>query len=87
MFLLSSRPREYLPKQEKLGRYRPGCFAEQFIAPAEFVWPIPDAISDEDAVTEFSQLAVSLHALWQSGTQIGDTVAVIGCSKEQQVCC
>jgi len=56
----------------------PGCFAERFVAPAEFVWPIPETISDEDAVT-IEPLAVSLHALWQSGAQIGDTVAVIGC--------
>jgi len=45
---------------------------------AEFVWAIPDSISDDDAVT-ITPLAVSLHALWQFGAQIGDTVAVIGC--------
>jgi threonine dehydrogenase-like Zn-dependent dehydrogenase len=56
----------------------PGCFAEQFVAPVEFVWPVHDSISDEDAVT-IEPLAVSLHALWQSGAQIGDTVAVLGC--------
>jgi L-iditol 2-dehydrogenase len=55
-----------------------GCFAEQFVAPAEFVWSVPDTVSDEDAVT-IEPLAVSLHALWQSGAQIGSTVAVIGC--------
>ncbi|HEY5912398.1 MAG TPA: alcohol dehydrogenase catalytic domain-containing protein [Verrucomicrobiae bacterium] len=61
-----------------LGMTVPGCFAKQVVAPAEFVWPIPDSISDEDAVT-IEPLTVSLHALWQSGAQIGDTVAVIGC--------
>lgn len=66
------------PNKKSLGVTIPGCFAEQFIAPAEYVWPIPDGISDEDAVT-IEPLAVSLHALWQSGNQIGDTVAVIGC--------
>ena len=66
------------PNKKSLGVTISGCFAEQFIAPAEYVWPIPDGISDEDAVT-IEPLAVSLHALWQSGNQIGDTVAVIGC--------
>lgn len=66
------------PNKKSLGVTVSGCFAEQFIAPAEFVWPISDEIADEDAVT-IEPLAVSLHALWQSGCQIGDTVAVVGC--------
>src|SRR6266540_3086752 len=66
------------PNKKSLGVTISGCFAEQFVAPSEFVWPIPETISDEDAVT-IEPLAVSLHALWQSGAQIGDTVAVIGC--------
>jgi 2-desacetyl-2-hydroxyethyl bacteriochlorophyllide A dehydrogenase len=66
------------PNKKSLGVTISGCFAEQFAAPAEFVWPVPETISDEDAVT-IEPLAVSLHALWQSGAQIGDTVAVLGC--------
>lgn len=66
------------PNKKSLGVNIPGCFAESFVAPAEFVWHIPDAISDQDAVT-IEPLAVSLHALWQSKAQLGDTVAVIGC--------
>jgi 2-desacetyl-2-hydroxyethyl bacteriochlorophyllide A dehydrogenase len=66
------------PNKKSLGVTIPGCFAKQFVAPAEFVWPVPDVISDEDAVT-IEPLAVSLHALWQSGAQIGDTIAVLGC--------
>ena len=66
------------PNKKSLGVTISGCFADQFVAPAEFVWPVPDTISDEDAVT-IEPLAVSLHALWQSGAQIGDTVAVLGC--------
>ncbi len=66
------------PNKKSLGVTISGCFAEQFTAPVEFVWPVPDTISDEDAVT-IEPLAVSLHALWQSGAQIGDTVAVLGC--------
>ncbi len=66
------------PDKKSPGVNIPGCFAESFIAPAEFVWPIPDTVSDEDAVT-IEPLAVSLHALWQSNAQMGDTVAVLGC--------
>ncbi len=66
------------PNKKSPGVTIPGCFAEQFTAPVEFVWPVADAISDENAVT-IEPLAVSLHALWQSGAQIGDTVAVLGC--------
>lgn len=66
------------PDKKSLGVTIPGCFAEQFVAPVEFVWPVPDSISDEDAVT-IEPLAVSLHALWQSGAQMGDTIAVLGC--------
>jgi L-iditol 2-dehydrogenase len=66
------------PNKKSLGVTIPGCFAEQFVAPAEFIWPVPDTISDEDAVT-IEPLAVSLHALWQSGARIGDTIAVLGC--------
>jgi len=66
------------PNKKSLGVTISGCFAEQFVAPSEFVWPVPETIADEDAVT-IEPLAVSLHALWQSGAQIGDTVAVLGC--------
>jgi L-iditol 2-dehydrogenase len=61
-----------------MGVNLPGCFAERALAPAEFVWPIPDTISDPDAVT-IEPLTVSLHGLLQSGVQKGDTVAVLGC--------
>ena len=66
------------PNKKSLGVTIPGCFAEQFVAPGEFIWPVPDTISNENAVT-IEPLAVSLHALWLSGAQIGDTVAVLGC--------
>jgi 2-desacetyl-2-hydroxyethyl bacteriochlorophyllide A dehydrogenase len=56
----------------------PGCFSEYATAPAEFVWPVPDTISDQDAVT-IEPLAVSLRGLFRSGAKPGDTVAVLGC--------
>lgn len=66
------------PNKQSPGVTVPGCFAERFAAPAEFVWAIPDTVSDVDAAT-IEPLAVSLHALRQSGARLGDTVAVLGC--------
>src|SRR5574340_1550176 len=60
------------PNKASLGGTIAGCFADQFVAPEEFVWPVPDAVGDADAAT-IEPLAVSLHALWQSGAQMGDT--------------
>lgn len=66
------------PHKASLGVSVPGCFADLFVAPAEFVWPVPDEISDADAVV-LEPLTVSLHALLMSNARLGDTVAVIGC--------
>jgi len=66
------------PNKASLGVSVPGCFADSFVAPAEFVWPVPDEISDADAVV-IEPLAVSLHALLLSQARLGDTVAVLGC--------
>ena len=65
-------------RKGSMGVNMPGCFSELFSAPAEFVWPVPDSISDRDAVA-IEPLTVSLHGLMQSGVQKGDTVAVLGC--------
>lgn len=61
-----------------MGVNLPGCYAAHVAAPAEFVWPLPEAISDQDAAT-IEPLAVSMHGLLQSGAQAGDTIAVLGC--------
>ncbi len=66
------------PNKQSMGIGTPGCFAEYVTAPAEFVWPLPDSISDLDAAI-IEPLAVSLHGLLQSGARAGDTVAVVGC--------
>jgi L-iditol 2-dehydrogenase len=65
-------------RKNSMGVNVPGCFSEYAVAPAEFAWALPDAISDEDAVT-IEPLAVSMHAFLQSGAQRGDTVVVLGC--------
>jgi len=61
-----------------MGVNLPGCFSEYASAPAEFIWPLPENISDQDAAT-IEPLTVSMHALLQSGARAGDTVAVLGC--------
>ncbi len=65
-------------QKRSMGVNIPGCFAQRTAAPAEFVWPLPDSISDQDAAT-IEPLAVSMHGLLQSGVRAGDTVAVLGC--------
>ena len=65
-------------EKKSMGVNVPGCFSQLAAAPAEFVWALPDAISDQDAAT-IEPLAVSLHGLLQSGARAGDTVAVLGC--------
>jgi L-iditol 2-dehydrogenase/L-gulonate 5-dehydrogenase len=65
-------------KKQSMGVTVPGCFADCVTAPSEFVWPLPDSVSDSDAAT-IEPLTVSLHALFQSRARIGDTIAVLGC--------
>ncbi|MCP9770413.1 L-iditol 2-dehydrogenase [Lacihabitans sp. LS3-19] len=54
-----------------------GCFAEYICLPEEFCWPIPDEISDENAVM-LEPTAVVVHALSKSSAKPGETIAVIG---------
>lgn len=60
-----------------VGVNEPGCFAEYIVLPADFCWPVPDSVSDADAVT-VEPMAVALHALLTSQAKPGDTIAVIG---------
>lgn len=60
-----------------VGLNRPGCFAEYVILPAEYAWPVPEQMRDEDAVT-IEPTAVTVHALFRSGARPGDSIAVIG---------
>jgi L-iditol 2-dehydrogenase len=64
--------------KKSMGVNIPGCLSEFAVAPAEFVWAIPDSISDRDAAT-IEPLAVSMHGLLLSGAKEGDTVVVLGC--------
>jgi L-iditol 2-dehydrogenase len=65
-------------RKGSMGVNLPGCFSERAAAPAEFVWPLPDTVSEQDAAA-IEPLTVSLHALLQAGIRLGDTVAVLGC--------
>ncbi len=60
-----------------VGQTEPGCFAQYVVLPAEFCPPVPDSISDTDAVT-IEPTAVALHALLASSAKPGDSIAVIG---------
>ena len=60
-----------------VGQTTPGCFAEYITLPADFCWPVPDAVSDDDAVT-VEPAAVALHALLASNAKPGDAIAIIG---------
>jgi L-iditol 2-dehydrogenase len=65
-------------QKNSMGVNVPGCLSEYAVAPAEFVWQLPDSITDENAAT-IEPLTVSIHAMLQSGARPGDTVAVLGC--------
>ncbi len=66
------------PNKRSMGIDTPGCFAEYVVAPADFVWPLADSISEADAAT-IEPLAVSLHALEIAGLHEQDAIAVVGC--------
>ncbi len=66
------------PEKKSMGVNVPGCLSEFVLAPAEFVWPLPDSISEPDAAT-IEPLAVSMQGLARSGVHSGETIAVLGC--------
>ncbi len=76
-FCLSGRG-AICPMKRSMGVNEPGCMSEFALAPAEFVWLLPDSISDQDAAT-IEPLAVSMHGLSCSGAKAGDTISVLGC--------
>ena len=65
------------PSKIRLGVDTNGVFAEYAVAPADYVWPVPDGIEDEVAV--FTEpLAVTVHALNIWAPQKGDQTLVFG---------
>ena len=43
------------------------------------LWPIPDEVSDDDAVFVADMLPTGLSAVRRGGVEVGDVVAVLGC--------
>jgi alcohol dehydrogenase len=43
------------------------------------LWPIPDAVADDDAVFVADMLPTGLSAIRRGGVEVGDVVAVLGC--------
>ncbi len=54
-----------------------GVFADYVSVPAAYTWPLPDDISDDDAVLA-EPLAVAVHALRRGPCKPGDRVLVLG---------
>jgi L-iditol 2-dehydrogenase len=59
----------------------PGGFAEEFVIPAKYVFPVPDEVPDERAVL-VEPMSVVVHALKKVTIEPGKKVAVIGCGSE-----
>jgi len=54
-----------------------GALVERFVAPAGFVYPLPDGLTTEDGAL-CEPLACGLHAVERAGVKLGDRVAVLG---------
>ncbi len=66
----SSEPREHEP----VG----GGFGDSFIAPVSSLVPVPDGLSDEQAI--FTEpTAVAIHAAWRRKPRSGEKILLIGC--------
>lgn len=65
------------PSKISLGVTIDGCFAEYVKAPARYVWPIPDGISDEQG-TMVEPLAVAIRAVGKMGELLGKRVMILG---------
>jgi L-gulonate 5-dehydrogenase len=60
-----------------IGVHAPGTMAELFVAPAERLHVVPDAVADELAVLA-EPLSIALHAVDRAELSQGDRVAIIG---------
>ena len=66
----ASEPREHQP----IG----GGFGDTFITPASTLLPVPEALTDEQAI--FAEpAAVAIHAAWRAPVREGDQALVLGC--------
>ncbi|KAF2666804.1 putative alcohol dehydrogenase [Microthyrium microscopicum] len=60
------------------GYYTPGTFQQYALAPANYVTPIPDGVSDIEAAPFLCAGVTVYAALRKSGAQSGDWVVIIG---------
>jgi len=56
-----------------------GCFCEYVAWPQEFVFPLPDNVSYEEA-SLLEPLAVGVYSTDMAGVRMGESVAVLGCA-------
>lgn len=59
------------------GHNAPGAYAEYVVHSVRSVFPVPDALSDEEAAM-LDPAAIALHTVKRGGQAPGDTVAVVG---------
>jgi len=60
-----------------IGAHRQGAYAEQVVAPATNVIPLPDGVTPEDAAVA-EPITVAYHGLLESPLRPGDSVSVVG---------
>ncbi len=76
--LLCRMGRDHLcPRRISLGVTVDGCFAEYVKAPARYVWPITDDITDEQAAL-VEPLAVAVKTVRRMGNPAGRRVMILG---------
>jgi threonine dehydrogenase-like Zn-dependent dehydrogenase len=55
-----------------------GGFGDRFITPASSLLPVPDGLSDEQAIL-VEPAAVAIHAAWRRPAAAGERVLILGC--------
>jgi len=55
-----------------------GGYGDSFITPAATLLPVPDALTDEQAIL-IEPCAVAIHAAWRRPPEAGERVLVLGC--------
>ena len=74
------------PDRVIVGINAPGFLQERVVVPAQFAWPAPDAVPDEDLVCT-EPLAVARSAVRASGIAGGDQCLVIGAGSQGLLVC
>lgn len=68
-------------QKRSIGVGTDGLCAEFAVLPAAFTWPLPDTLSEDDAVC-IEPLAVALAAIREGSPQAGDNVTVFGAGSQ-----